>query len=83
MVKMNDGSDLILFSYFQMGLKASMFGFSTKRSKEVVQLAGASFFVHQYVPKTEEHEKDDQSMQIIVFCPNKICARTITTKKQF
>ena len=60
-----------------------MFGFSTEEGKEVVQLAGACFFVHQYVPKSEEREKDDQSEKIIVFCPNQICAKTIATKKQF
>ena len=60
-----------------------MFGFSTEEGKEVVQLAGACFFVHQYVPKTEEREKDDKSEKIIVFCPNQICAKPIATKKQF
>ena len=59
------GREVILFSYFRYGMKASIFGWCLTEGREVLQLAGACFFMHQI------HQ------QIIIFCPPHICQQVI------
>lgn len=81
MIKVNN-QELILFSHFQFGQKVSMYGFSPKEGKEVVQLAGACFFVHQYADKLKESDSRLPSDKIIVFFSNEMCAKPIASKRQ-